>query len=111
MKADSVDAVVVGAGPAGLSAALILGRARRTAIVCDDGRPRNARSHALHGFLTGDGEHPQQLRALAFDELRAYGIEVRARAVVNAARVGSASRCISRAGARHAGTPRLDVLR
>ena len=88
MQADSVDAVVVGAGPAGLSAALILGRARRTAIVCDDGRPRNARSHALHGFLTRDGEHPQRLRALAFDELRGYGIEVRAHAVVDAARVG-----------------------
>ena len=88
MQADSVDAVVVGAGPAGLSAALILGRARRTAIVCDDGRPRNARSHALHGFLTRDGEHPQRLRALAFEELRGYGIEVRAHAVVDAARVG-----------------------
>lgn len=85
MTSDTVDAIVVGAGPAGLSAALILGRARRSVIVCDDGRPRNARSHALHGFLTRDGEHPQQLRAIGFDQLRRYGIEVRAHAVVEAA--------------------------
>lgn len=86
MRADNADVVVVGGGPAGLSAALILGRARRTVVVCDDGRPRNAPSHALHGFLTRDGEHPQQLRAIAFDQLRVYGIEVRAHAVVDATR-------------------------
>ena len=89
MQADNADVVVVGGGPAGLSAALILGRARRAVIVCDDGRPRNAPSHALHGFLTRDGEHPQQLRAIAFDQLRVYGIEVRAQAVVDATRAGA----------------------
>ena len=62
MSMDRFDAVIVGAGPAGLSAALILGRCRRRVLVCDAGRPRNAVSHALHGFLTRDGIDPQELR-------------------------------------------------
>ena len=46
------DAIVIGGGPAGLSAALILGRCRRRILVCDAGQPRNAPSTAMHGFLT-----------------------------------------------------------
>ena len=53
------DVVIVGAGPAGLSAALILGRCRRSVLVCDTGNPRNAASHAMHGYLTRDGIDPQ----------------------------------------------------
>ena len=54
------DVIIVGAGPAGLSAALILGRCRRSVLVCDTGRPRNAASHAMHGFLTRDGMPPRE---------------------------------------------------
>jgi thioredoxin reductase len=50
-----LDCIIVGGGPAGLSAALILGRCRRRILLCDTGRPRNARAMALHGFLTRDG--------------------------------------------------------
>ena len=49
------DVLIVGAGPAGLSAALMLGRCRRRVLVCDTGNPRNAVSHAMHGYLTRDG--------------------------------------------------------
>jgi thioredoxin reductase len=66
------DVVIVGAGPAGLSAALVLGRCRRTVLVCDTGRPRNAASHALHGYLTRDGIPPLEFLDIARQELARY---------------------------------------
>src|SRR5437764_10966415 len=71
------DVVVVGAGPAGLSAALMLGRCRRRVLVCDVGEPRNRHSHALHGYLTRDGIAPAEFNALGRAELAAYGVEFR----------------------------------
>ena len=67
---------IIGGGPAGLSAALMLGRCRRRVLLCDTGRPRNARARELHGFLTRDGTPPLNLLRLGRDELRAYGIDV-----------------------------------
>ena len=66
------DVIVVGAGPAGLSAALILGRCRRSVLVCDTGKPRNAASRALHGYLTRDNTPPQEFLALGRRELEQY---------------------------------------
>src|SRR3982750_2959988 len=71
------DVIVVGGGPAGLSAALMLGRCRRRVLLCDLGQPRNRRSRALHGYLTRDGIPPAELNDLGRSELRAYGVEVR----------------------------------
>jgi thioredoxin reductase len=79
------DAIIVGGGPAGLSAALILGRCRRRVVVCDSGRPRNAASRALHGFLTRDGVRPSELLRLGRAELRRYGVEFRPSLVTTAA--------------------------
>jgi len=73
----SCDVVVVGGGPAGLSAALILARCRRHVVVCDAGRPRNAAAAHSHGFLTRDGMPPLDLLACGRDELRRYDVEVR----------------------------------
>jgi thioredoxin reductase len=72
------DVVIVGAGPAGLSAALVLGRCRRTVLVCDTGQPRNAASRALHGYLTRDGTPPLGFLALAREDLEPYdSVELR----------------------------------
>jgi thioredoxin reductase len=73
MQRDLYDVIVVGAGPAGLSAALMLGRCRRSVLVFDNGQPRNHASRALHGYLTRDGISPAEFRRLARAELAAYG--------------------------------------
>lgn len=72
MPSSTYDCIIVGAGPAGLSAALILGRCRRRVLVCDAGRPRNAVSSALHGFFTRDGSHPMEMLRLGREQLRPY---------------------------------------
>jgi thioredoxin reductase len=66
------DVAIVGGGPAGLSAALILGRCCRQVVVFDAGRPRNNVSPELHGFLTRDCEHPGDLRRLGREQLARY---------------------------------------
>ena len=68
------DTVVVGGGPAGLSAGLVLGRCMRHALVCDDGRYRNARSDALHCYMGHDGIRPAQLLDRARSQLKPYEI-------------------------------------
>jgi thioredoxin reductase len=71
------DVLIVGGGPAGMSAALMLGRCRRSVLVCDLGQPRNRRSHALHGYLTRDGIAPAEFNEMGRRELRPYGVELR----------------------------------
>jgi thioredoxin reductase len=66
------DVIIVGAGPAGLSAALILARACRRVLVFDHGRPRNASARALNGYLTRDGIPPHDFLALGREELARY---------------------------------------
>jgi thioredoxin reductase len=66
------DAIIVGAGPAGLNAALFLGRSRRHVLVCNSGEYRNAASRALHGFLTRDGIDPRELLRIGRQQLNRY---------------------------------------
>ena len=77
-NAGRYDVVVVGAGSAGLSAALMLGRARRHVLVLDGGEPRNAPSSGVHYFFTRDGTPPEELLRIGREQLKPYsGVEVR----------------------------------
>jgi thioredoxin reductase len=81
------DCIIVGAGPAGLSAALMLGRCRRRVVVCEAGEPRNARSTGLHNYPTRDGVPPLEFLRLAREEVRNYPtVEFRTAEVTDARR-------------------------
>jgi thioredoxin reductase len=70
------DCIIVGAGPAGLNAALVLGRARWRVLVLDNGAPRDYATDEMHGVLGHDGLDPAELRARGRAELARYGVEV-----------------------------------
>jgi thioredoxin reductase/2-polyprenyl-3-methyl-5-hydroxy-6-metoxy-1,4-benzoquinol methylase len=70
------DTVIVGGGAAGLSAAVTLGRARRSVAVIDAGQPRNAPADGVHGFLTRDGLSPLELTRIGREEAESYGATV-----------------------------------
>jgi thioredoxin reductase len=88
------DVVIAGAGPAGLSAALVLGRARRKVLLCDTGTPRSWASKEMHSFLTRDGIAPEEFRRVAHQQLARYpSVVFRAAEVTRAAR--AANGCFS----------------
>lgn len=71
-----VDVVIVGGGAAGLNAAQMLGRSRRSVVVVDGGEPRNAPAKGVHGFLSRDGISPAELYRIGRAEAEAYGVRV-----------------------------------
>jgi thioredoxin reductase len=101
------DVVIVGAGPAGLSAALVLGRACRTVLLCDNETPRNWASKAIYGFLTRDGMAPADFREAARVELHRYSNICRAKdEVVGAKKLADGTFAI-RAGRRTVNSRKL----
>jgi thioredoxin reductase len=78
------EVAIVGGGPAGLSAAVVLGRARRRVVLFDHGQPRNSASRGVHCFLTQDGINPFELRDLGRREAESYGVEIIDREVIQA---------------------------
>ncbi|HEY5809476.1 MAG TPA: NAD(P)/FAD-dependent oxidoreductase [Povalibacter sp.] len=87
---NSCDVVLAGAGPAGLSAALVLGRACRTVLLCDTGTPRSWASKEMHSFLTRDGISPGRFRECAHHQLLQYqGVVFRPTEVIAARRLPS----------------------
>jgi thioredoxin reductase len=73
MDTNYYDAIIVGGGAAGLSAALVLSRARRRVVVLDAGSPRNAPAPRMQGFLSRDGMPPAELLAAGRGEVEGYG--------------------------------------
>jgi thioredoxin reductase (NADPH) len=84
----SYDVVIVGGGPAGLSAATALARSRRSVLVLDSGRPRNASAGHLHNFLSRDSSSPLELVALGRREVESFGGTVEAAEVADVRRAG-----------------------
>jgi thioredoxin reductase len=70
------DVAVIGGGAAGLSAALVLSRARRRVLVVDAGAPRNAPAAHMHGYLSRDGLPPGELLAAGRNEVESYGGDI-----------------------------------
>ncbi len=96
------DCIVVGGGPAGLSGAMMLGRCRRTVLVCDIGEPRNAAAAGLHNYLTRDGIRPLEFLRLAHEEVRRYlTVEFRRANVVDVERTPSGFTVVCADGSRH----------
>jgi thioredoxin reductase len=86
----SWDVVIAGAGPAGCSAALVLGRARRNVLLCDTGTPRSWAAREMHAYLSRDGLSPQRFRELAREEaLRYPGVSFRPGEVKTARRTAT----------------------
>ena len=67
------DCIVIGAGPAGLSASLFLARYLRRTLTFHHNSPRNEYAHGVHGFLGHDGIRPNELLARGRDEVTSYG--------------------------------------
>ncbi|MEU4807720.1 NAD(P)/FAD-dependent oxidoreductase [Nocardia fluminea] len=86
---DSYDVVVLGGGAAGLNAALMLARSRRSVAVIDAGAPRNAPAQGVHGLLGREGMPPLELLELGRAEVRGYGGHIVSGEVVSVARAGN----------------------
>jgi thioredoxin reductase len=108
MRADSprqsYDCVIVGAGPAGLSAALMLARCCRKVLVCDSGEPRNIRSSGMHNYLTRDGIRPAEFLELARQEVSRFpSVEFRQVEVLDATSSPDGFRLVCADGTQVAG--------
>src|SRR3954463_2223732 len=76
METTIFDVAIIGGGAAGLSAALVLGRARRRVALIDAGSPRNAPASHMHGYLSRDGMPPAELLTAGRSEASRYGVEI-----------------------------------
>lgn len=89
MNNDLYDCIVIGAGPAGLSASLFLARYRRRTLTFHHNSPRNEYAHGIHGFLGHDGISPAELLARGRDEVTAYGGLIVESCVTGIERIGN----------------------
>ena len=74
MAEKHVDVIIIGGGPAGLSAALLLGRGVKRVLLCDGAPRRNQRAAQVHNFVTRDGTPPDDFRSVARQQLEPYDV-------------------------------------
>jgi thioredoxin reductase len=103
------DVAVIGGGAAGLSAALVLSRARRKVLVVDAGTPRNAPAAHMHGYLSRDGLPPGELLAVGRTEVTGYGGDVVAGTAARLVPDGGSGFCVVLADGRRISARRLLV--
>lgn len=100
MTTTNWDAIIIGAGFAGLSAALTLGRARRRTLVIDSGRPRNSAAEHAHNILALDGTSPLELLETAREQATGYGVEFLATEVTGVSELDHGMRIATADGQR-----------
>jgi thioredoxin reductase len=81
---DILDVIIVGGGPAGLNAAVVLGRCKRKVLVFDTQQYRNRWSHGVHNYLTQDDILPSQFINICHKEIYKYGVKLFYKKVVRA---------------------------
>ncbi|GAA1752045.1 NAD(P)/FAD-dependent oxidoreductase [Agromyces humatus] len=101
MHNTSWDVIIIGGGSAGLSAALQLGRSRRSVLVLDSGAPRNRFAPHMHGVLGRDGWSPLDLLAAGRDEVERYGVVIESADVATASLGDGGFEVVVDGGRRH----------
>jgi thioredoxin reductase len=103
LQTDGFDAIVVGGSVAGLSAALLLGRACKRVLVCDSGKPRNQVAQASHNYFSRDGIAPAELLQIGREQLQPYDVEIWQGEVIDAENLGHRFQVTLRDGKRFVG--------
>jgi thioredoxin reductase len=83
-RMDLQDCIIVGGGPAGLNAAVVLGRCQRKVLLFDTGKQRNRWSHGMHNYLTRDDILPHDFIDLSHKEIKKYGVRLVKKMIINA---------------------------